>query len=144
MSGLNRQHQIATRQVSQIANRLDATLQEMTLNDLGSTQAREILASGIIAPMRELQRTPMANLRLLLDQLAAEPDRSERASVPLSDGRWERHCRNDVADSGPDGTSWESFVDVLNQVRQVIQMQNQVLDSTQKTKTERTDKLFDD
>ena len=39
---------------------------------------------------------------------------------------------------------WESFVDVLNQVRQIIQLQNQVLDNTQKTKTERTNELFDE
>ena len=33
-----RKHQVAARQVSQVANRLDATLQEMTLNELGSPQ----------------------------------------------------------------------------------------------------------
>jgi hypothetical protein len=142
LSGLNRTHQVATRQVSQIANRLDATLQEMSLNDLGSTQAREILASGIITPMRELQRTPMASLRGLLDQLAAEPNRSSEL-VPKATA-----VSKEVVDSMSRildrMAQWESFVDVLNQVRQVIQMQNQVLDSTQKTKTERVNSLFDE
>ena len=103
LSGLNRQHQIATRQVSQIANRLDATLQEMTLNDLGSTQMREILASGIIAPMRELQRTP-DRLTCAVARSAGGRARPIERARATGDGGWEGHCRNDVADSGPDGT----------------------------------------
>ena len=39
---------------------------------------------------------------------------------------------------------WESFVDVLNQVRQIIQLQNQVLEFTDKLRSERTKKVFDD
>ncbi len=114
----------------------------MTLNDLGSPQARELLSTGIIAPLRELHEQPMARLRSLLDQVAAEPARLSELGPAAIEAQHETiEKMSKILDRM---AQWESFVDVLNQVRQVIQLQNQVLDSTQKTKTDRTQDLFDD
>jgi len=142
LAGMGRKHQVAARQVGQVANRLDATLQEMTLNDLGSSQARELLATGIITPIRELHQGPMVRQRSVLDQIVAEPGRTSElspAAVELA-----QEVVTQMTKILDRMAQWESFVDVLNQVRQIIQLQNQVLDSTQKTKTERTNELFDE
>ena len=137
-----RKHQVATRTIWQVANRLDATAIEMTLNDLGSPQARELLATGIITPLRELHAGPVAELRVLLEQMtapnAAVPDLAARA-MPI------QQTVNEEMQKILDRMSqWESFVDVLNQVKQVMQLQNQVLDSTEKARSERTQKVFDE
>jgi len=142
IAAAGRKHQLVARQVTQIANRLDATLQEMTLNELGSSQARDLLATGIIGPMRDLQQASMSRLRQLIDQIAAEPARqSEMLPAALEQMHEVIDEMTKILDRM---AQWESFVDVLNQVRQIMQLQNQVLDSTQKTKTDRTNDLFDD
>ena len=41
-------------------------------------------------------------------------------------------------------TQWESFVDVINQLKQIIQRQDQVLKSTEEIEKTRTKELFDE
>ncbi len=142
LAGIARKHQVIARQVWQIATRLEASLREMTLNDLGSPQARELLSTGIIAQLRELHESPMARLRRLLEQVASEPARlSELGPAAIEAQQETIEKMSKILERM---AQWESFVDVLNQVRHVIQLQNQVLDSTQETKTDRTKDLFDD
>jgi hypothetical protein len=40
-------------------------------------------------------------------------------------------------------SQWESFVDVVNQVAEVIRMQQQVLQATEKARETRTEGVFD-
>ena len=40
-------------------------------------------------------------------------------------------------------SQWESFVDVVNQLRQIIKSQNEVLETTEKALKERIKGLFD-
>ena len=41
-------------------------------------------------------------------------------------------------------SQWESFVDVVNQVAEVIKMQQKVLKATEKARESRTQEVFDD
>ena len=41
-------------------------------------------------------------------------------------------------------SQWESFVDVVNQVAEVIRMQQKVLQATEKARESRTQEVFDD
>jgi hypothetical protein len=142
LAGIVRKHQVAARQAWQVANRLDATLREMTLNELGSTQARELLATGIIGPIRDLHNEQMSQLKSLLDQMTADPKRLAELTPASLESQQDivqkmTTILNRMA-------QWESFVDVLNQVRQIIQLQNQVLEFTDKLRKERTKKVFDE
>src|SRR5205085_924723 len=65
--GLVRSQQVIARQVWQIAGQLEATLLEMKYNDLGSEQARDLLDTGIIAPMRALHDDELSRLRAQFD-----------------------------------------------------------------------------
>jgi hypothetical protein len=38
---------------------------------------------------------------------------------------------------------WESFIDVINQLKQIIDRQGQVLKSTEEIEKQRTNELFD-
>jgi len=142
LAGIVRKHQVAARQALQVSVRLDASLREMTLNELGSTQARELLATGIIGPIRDLHNEQMSQLRTLLDQMTADPKRmAELSPAALSSQQDIVQKMTTILNRM---SQWESFVDVLNQVRQIIQLQNQVLEFTDKLRTERTKKVFDD
>ena len=41
-------------------------------------------------------------------------------------------------------SQWESFVDVVNQVAEVIKMEQKVLQATEKARESRTQEVFDD
>lgn len=132
---------VISRQVWQVANILDGSLQEMTLNDLGNPQAREILQSGIIAPLRTLHGDLLSRLRASVDQLAAkekfaEGDRDEAKKVSEQSLEAMQAILAQMS-------QWESFVDVINQLKQVIQRQTDVLKTTEELKDKRTDALFD-
>jgi hypothetical protein len=139
--GISRAEQVIARQVWQVANQLDASLQEMTLNDLGNAQARENLQSAIIAPMRKLHADLLTRLRTAVDGLSQQSSISEdrRAeAIAISDQAVE------VMQSILGQMSlWESFIDVINQLKQIIDRQGQVLKSTEEIEKQRTNELFD-
>ncbi len=125
-----------------MANQLDASLQEMTLNDLGNPQAREMLQSAIIAPMRKLHADLLTRLRATIDNLGQGPTVAEdrrTESVALAE-----QTVAVMQDILAQMAQWESFIDVINQLKQVIGRQEQVLKSTEEMQKERTDKLFDE
>ena len=140
--GLTRAHQVLARQVWQIAGQLDASLEEMTLNDLATPAARQLMSTNIIAPIRKLHAEPLRKLREQLDRLAAAKTIQEGArtkAVELEDEIITSMQR--ILDRMAE---WESFVDVVNQLRQIIKSQNQVLRATEDANKDRNEKVFDD
>ena len=140
--GLVRKHQVVARQVWQVANRLEVSLTEMALNDLGSTQARELLQTKVIDAIRQLHGEPMTQLRVALEAVAADP---EGAVEPLAEAR---ELQQEVVDKMTkileQMAQWENFVDVLNQLKTIVKLQGGVLDATEEEKKKRTQALFDD
>jgi len=141
-SGLLRTHQVVSRQVWQIANQIDASLEEMKLNDLGTLQTRDLLATSIIAPMRQLHGKKLSAVRAQLDALA-----TSRSIEPAPRAEAEK-LQQDVVDTMQRilerMAQWESFVDVVNQLRAIYKLQGEVLKSTEETRKERTNDLFDE
>jgi hypothetical protein len=135
--GLPRVHQVVSRQVWQIAGQLDATLQEMIYNDLGSPQARDLLADSIIAPMRKLHDESCEKLQKLLAASELHDDARQEA-VTAQQG-----IVNQMQRILAQMAQWESFVDCVNQLRQIIKSQDELLDATQKALSERIKGLFE-
>jgi len=141
IAGAARKHQLAARQVWQVANRLDATLEEMALNELGGEQARELLKTKVIDAIRQLHSEPMARLRLALDAAGA----GDPAAEAIVEAR-QRH--EEVVETMQkileQMSQWENFIDVLNQLKEIVKLQNDVLQSTEEQKKKRTNDLFDE
>ena len=139
---IGRAQQVINRQVWQVANQLDAALQEMTLNDLGNPQAREMLQSGIIAPMRTLHTDLLTRLRGGIDVLSQQQSVSEerRAESEELSEQAVKAMQTILAQMA----QWESFVDVINQLKQIIQRQDEVLKNTEEIQKKRTNELFDE
>lgn len=139
--GLVRKHQVIARQVWQVANRLEITLTEMALNDLGSSQARELMQTKVIDAIRQLHSEPMTRLRVALESVAADP----AANEPLADARdVQQEVVDQMAKILEQMAQWENFVDVLNQLKSIVKLQSGVLESTEEEKKKRTQQLFDD
>jgi hypothetical protein len=136
-----RAESVISRQVWQVANQLDASLQEMTLNDLGNPSALEILQSGIITPLRTLHGDLLARLRAAVDGLAAaDAIAPERRDEALAISRQAVDAMQAILKQME---QWESFVDVINQLKTVIERQRKVMEDTDELKKKRTDELFD-
>ncbi|MFI5461551.1 MAG: hypothetical protein ACHRXM_39700 [Isosphaerales bacterium] len=131
-----------SRQVDQIAGRIADALQEMKLNQIGSPKSHRLLQEAVIDPMRALTAGPMNELRGVLQALAgagSSPDATEEAARRLH-GKVVTTMRNILEQM----SQWESFVDVVNQVAEVIKMQQKVLQATEKARETRTREIFDD
>ena len=119
-----------SRQLDQIGGRIADTLQEMKLNQVGSPKSHRLLQQGIIDPMKALNSGPMTELRGLLQSLSGggtQAGASEDAARRLHHEIVVK--MKDILDQM---SQWESFVDVVNQVAEVIRMQNQILKATEK------------
>jgi hypothetical protein len=130
------------RQLDQIAGRLADTLQEMKLNQIGSPKSHRLLQEGVIDPLRALTAGALSQLRNVLQTLAgagSTPGASKEAARRLH-AEVVTKMRNIVEQM----SQWESFVDVVNQVAEVIKMEQKVLQDTEKARESRTQEVFDD
>ena len=104
--------------------------------------ARLLLQDKIIAPMRELQETEMANMRTVLQSLgtgreALDTKREEAKQLQDEIVRIMQRILKQMS-------QWESFVDVVNQLRAIIEMQDTVLEGTEGVRKKRIKGVFDD
>jgi len=139
--GLGRAQQVINRQVWQVTGALAATLEEMTLNDLGNPAARENLQSTVITPLGKLHDDLLAKLRASVDGVAPggaiDPRKREEAQA-LADQSVEV-MQSILAQM----SLWESFVDVINQLKRINDLQKGVLKATEEIDKDRTEQLFD-
>ena len=142
LAAVARKHQLVARQAWQTGNRLEATLVEMTLNDLGGEQARQLLKTKVIDAIRQLHAEPMTQLRAALDAAVAAGQPSAEQLVDV------RRLHGEVVETMQkvlDQMSlWENFIDVLNQLDEIFKLQDDVLKATEQEKKKRTNDLFDD
>ena len=134
--------QSSARRVDQIAGRVADSLLEMKLNQIGSPKSHRLLQEGVVNPLRALASGPMPRLRGLLQTLAGAAP-GQTASLDEA-----RKLHAEVVDEMrkilDQMSQWESFVDVVNQVADVIKMQQQVLDETEKARESRAEEVFDE
>ncbi len=131
----------ATRQTDQIAGRIADALLEMKLNQIGSPKSLRLLQEGVVDPLRALASGPMPGLQSTLQTLAAAA-----AQGPAGDEARRRHAEvvTTMRRVLEQMSQWESFVDVVNQVAEVIEMQRKVLQKTEQARETRAREVFDD
>jgi hypothetical protein len=128
-------------QLDQIASRISDTLQEMTLNQVGSPKSHRLLKEGVVEPIRALQAGPMNELRGVLQALSGAGPRA--GADPASAQRLHAEVVAKMKNILEQMSQWESFVDVVNQVAEVIKMQQKVLKETEQARETRTREIFD-
>ena len=134
--------QASARQLDQIASRIADTLQEMRLNQVGTPKSHRLLQEAIIDPIRALTAGPMNQLRGSLQSLSATATASNESREGARRQQTEVVGRmKAILDQM---SQWESFVDVVNQVAEVIKMEQKVLKATESARESRTKEVFDD
>ena len=135
--GVMRAQHSVTRQVEQIAGRLDDALQEMKLNQIGTPKSHRLMQEAIIDPMRRLAAGPLNELRGTLQALASNGNDPESSRTLHGQVVAEMRAILDQM------SQWESFVDVVNQVAEVIRMEQGVLRAAEEARETRTEGVFD-
>ena len=139
---VTRAHHTGARQLEQTAGRIADTLQELKLNQVGSPKSYRLLQEGVIDPIRALGAGPLSELQSALRALAGG------GAGASADREKARRLHGDVVTRMKaileQMSQWESFVDVVNQVAEVIKMQQKVLQSTEKARESRTREVFDE
>ena len=140
-AGVARALHAGNRQLDQIAARIADSLQEMKLNQVGSPKSHRLLQEGVIDPIRALNAGPAGELRTVLQALAG----GRKAGA---DAEKARRLHGEVVARMKQildqMSQWESFVDVVNQVAEVIKIQQDVLKATEKARESRTREVFDE
>jgi hypothetical protein len=131
-----------TRQLEQISGRIADTLVEMQLNQIGSVKSHRLLQDGVITPIRSLSAGPMTDLRDVLQTLGGG---TPRDGVDADTARTlHEKVVTQMTIILEQMSQWESFVDVVNQVAEVIKMQQSILDATEQVRDSRTEEVFDE
>jgi hypothetical protein len=137
-----RVHHAGATHLDQIAGRIADTLQEMKLNQIGSPKSHRLLQEGVVDPIRALNAGTMTDLRTALQSLAGS---GSRAGVDKATAlRLHNEVVSKMKNILEQMSQWESFVDVVNQVAEVIKMQQKVLQATEKARESRTQGVFDE
>ncbi len=139
---VSRAFHTGTRQLEQIASRVSDSLAEMKLNQVGSPKAHRLLQDGVIDPILKLNSGPGAEFRAALQPLCNTGARSAADAEKARRMHGEIVARMKVILDQM--SQWESFVDVVNQVAEVIKMQQNVLKATEKARESRNQEVFDD
>jgi hypothetical protein len=114
----------------------------MKLNQVGSPKSHRLLREGVIDPIRALNAGPVNELRGVLQSLAGAGPKTG------ADADTARRLHGDVVARMKtildQMSQWESFVDVVNQVAEVIKMQQNVLQAAEQARESRTREVFDE
>jgi hypothetical protein len=131
----------SSRQLEQISARIADTLQEMKLNQVGSPKSHRLLQEGVIDPIRALNAGEVAEYRGVLQSLAGQ---GRKAGADAAEARrLHKAVVTRMKVILDQMSQWESFVDVVNQVAEVIKMQRNILQATEKARDTRTEEVFD-
>lgn len=130
----------STRQLELIAGRISDSLGEMKLNQVGSPKSLRLLQDGVIDPILALNSGPASELRSSLQPIANGSKATDTADKARAAHRVVLTRMKLILDQM---SQWESFVDVVNQVAEVIKIQQNVLKATEKARESRTEEVFD-
>lgn len=135
---LHRTHQLIRREVGNVSRELNESVLEMRLNKLGGEETWRLIADNVLDPLARLYAQEMEQQRLALEsQTGPQPDPFEqiidRQQVIVA-------AMNAILDNM---AHWDSFIDVVNQLNSVIQLEKSVRQKTEELRRTQTESIFD-
>jgi hypothetical protein len=133
-----RQHRAAQREIIRITTALAETLTEMQLNALSTPEARELMNKNIIQPLKSLNDALLNPQKDALDALRP----SDSSAIAAVQGRQDQIVAREE-EILKQMSQWDNFVDVLNQLNEIIKLQTDVKADTEGLKKKQTEGVFD-
>ena len=133
-----RDHRAIQHEVLRITNALSQGVTEMKLNQLGNRDAWELMDNKVLGPLKKLNDDTMNQQKDALDSLQANDASGRAAAVARED-----QIINTMQDVLKQMAQWDSFVDVLNQLNEIIKLENSVHQSTDSLRKKQTEGVFE-
>jgi hypothetical protein len=133
-----RQQRAAQREINRITTSLAETLTEMQLNALSTAEARELMNNNIIKPLKTLDLELLGPQKDALDGLHID----DSGAVAAVQARQEQIVQR-MEEILKQMSQWDNFVDVLNQLNEIIKLQQDVKADTEGLRKSQTEGVFD-
>jgi hypothetical protein len=125
-------------EVNRIATALTETLTEMKLNQLGTDEAYELMQKQVLTPMQQLNDELLSQQKDALDKLQPNDGNAMKDVQTRQDDTFDR-----MTMILHQMSQWDSFVDVLNQLNEVIKQQDAAESKTKELKKKQNEDIFD-
>lgn len=142
-SRLNSERRTQRQQASRlrtIGRQFEQILAEMEVNQLANAMIRRRLGSGVIVPMRKLAAEDIPAAADMVDALRAQFDETSAARVQESQTQLIRQMYAILANM----LKWEGYDEAVSLLRDIIRLQGDLNEDTQKQLQEEIDSLFKD
>jgi hypothetical protein len=130
-SELARRHRALQRETLRIATVLAESLTEIKLNGLGSPEMYALMENKVLTPMKALQTELVAPQAEALDNLWPSDGQPKPEALAAAIDREEQLVTR-MKDILKQMAQWDSFVDVLNQLDEIIKLETTVKDTGEK------------
>jgi hypothetical protein len=137
-AALARQHRQIQREVARVGNSLAESVTEMKYNVLGGPEAWDLMDKNVLAPLKKLNDEAMTQQKDALDALKGDEAAKVNEAITRQDQIVSR-----MQEILKQMSQWDSFVDVLNQLNEIIKLETNVKTSTEKMTKEQTKGIFD-
>ncbi|MFI5381721.1 MAG: hypothetical protein ACHRHE_20685 [Tepidisphaerales bacterium] len=134
-----RQHRALQREVLRIHTAFSESLLELKLNGLGSPEAYEMMEKNILSPMKKLHDELMVPQREALESIGQSSSNQTLADATARQEQIVERMKEILKQMA----QWDSFVDVLNQLNDIIRQQTKINQQTDQMKSKQTEGLFD-
>jgi hypothetical protein len=135
---LAHRHRAMQHEVTRITTALRESLTEMRLNQLGTDEAYELMQKNVLTPLQRLNEELLNPQKDALDSLSPTDAAALTAVETRQDDTFTR--MNEILHQM---SQWDSFVDVLNQLNEVIKLQDQAQQKTTELKKKETEGIFE-
>ena len=133
-----RDHRTIQRESMRIATSLAESITEMRLNQLGSDEAYDMMDKNVLKPLADMNEKLMNPQRDALESLKVD----DSAKVADAAGRQEQIIAR-MNEIMKQMSQWDSFVDVLNQLNEIIRLQEKAKGQTDELKNKRIEGVFE-
>ena len=135
---LARQHRQIQREVARVAISLAESVTEMKNNALGGPEAWDLMDKNVLQPLKKLNDDAMTRQKDALDSLKGD----DTAPITETIARQEQIVAK-MQEILKQMSQWDSFVDVLNQLNEIIKLETNVKLNTEQMKKKQTEGVFD-
>jgi hypothetical protein len=135
---LLRRHNLIQREVWQVMHGIEDSATEMRLNRLGGAETHEIINRTVIAPLERLHDDTLTRQRQGLESVK-QPGADTQEQLASR----EHEIVDELSRILKNMSQWDSFIDVVNQLTEVINLENLVRNKTEDLKKKQFDSIFD-
>jgi len=143
LADIARRHRALQLETLRITTVLDQALTEINLNGLGTPESHALMERNVLVPLKSLNEELLAPQTAAIDAAQPRPGAAFAAAnfAPLAERQEQIVAR--MQEILKQMAQWDSFVDVLNQLDQIIKLETGVKDGSERLKKKETESLFD-